>query len=69
MILRVDSDVQLAAEFLQANFVAAKLLPIAEALAKLVPLLWERYDREAVVPLSLSYSGSMVSKDCQPPTD
>jgi hypothetical protein len=54
MTLEVDPDVLATAEFLQRNFAATKLAPIAEALAVLAPILWGRYAREAISPLSLS---------------
>lgn len=53
MQIETDPDVKAAAEFLQENFAATKLVPIVEALAALAPLLWGRYDREVVTTLEL----------------
>jgi hypothetical protein len=56
MELEIDPDVKAAAEFMQANFAATKLIPVAEALSALAPILWGRYGREVVTPLSLTAS-------------
>jgi hypothetical protein len=50
MTLEIDPDVHAAAAYLQRNFPAAKLVPIAEAISSLAPILWGRYGREIVEP-------------------
>jgi hypothetical protein len=46
MNLILDPDTQRLAEFMQGTFPATKLIPLAEALAALAPILWKRYGRE-----------------------
>ena len=53
MQIEFDPDVKAAAEFMQANFAAPKLVPISEALCALAPILWGRYGREGIQPLAL----------------
>lgn len=53
MNLSIDKDLECIASFMEANFAATKLVPLAEALALLAPSLWGQYDREALVPLAL----------------
>ena len=55
MELKMDADVKAAAEFLQANFAASKLVAISESLRAVAPLLWGHCDgREAIKPLELT---------------
>ena len=61
-MLHIDPDVAAAAEFLQANFAAKKLVPIVEALSGLAPILWDRYGREAIVPTVLRPATSPVEQ-------
>lgn len=51
--MNADSDVEAVARFMQANIAAAKLVPVAEAIASLAPALWGRYGRDALVTLTL----------------
>ena len=60
MLLEIDPDVKAAAEFMQAKFAATKLIPVAEALSALAPILWGRHGREVVTPLELVPNPSAV---------
>lgn len=53
MEVEIDSDVQAVAEFMQRNVPASRLVAVAEAAAKLAPLLWGRYEKEDVAALLL----------------
>jgi hypothetical protein len=50
----IDDDLRVVAEFMQRNVAAAKLVPVAEAVHALAPLLWGHYSRDDVMPLTLS---------------
>jgi hypothetical protein len=54
MPIIVDDDLRTVAEYMQANVPAAKLVATADALSAVAPLLWGRYERQAVVPLGLT---------------
>jgi len=47
-VLKVDSDVQALAEFMQTKIAASRLVAVAEGLAAMAPLLWGQYQPEAV---------------------
>lgn len=53
MRLEIDPDVQAVAEFMQRNVPAARLVSVAEAAAKLAPILWGGYEKEGVSALLL----------------
>lgn len=58
MPIIVDDDLRTVAEYMQANVAAAKLVPLAEALNAVAPLLWGRYGRDDLVALSLGRAAS-----------
>lgn len=53
MDILLDDDLRAVAEFMQRHVAAAKLVPIAEAMNALAPILWGRYGRDALTPLVL----------------
>lgn len=53
MRLEIDPDVQAVTEFMQRNVPAARLVSVAEAAAKLAPILWGEYEKEGVSALLL----------------
>lgn len=53
MIVEMDPDLQRVAEFMQANFEASKLVPIAQGLSAISPLLWGRYGEVEIRTLEL----------------
>jgi hypothetical protein len=65
MEIKLDSDVQAVAEFMQANVSATKLVSVAEDLSKIGRLLWSRYPQEPSLGLTLlepqPTSGSLPS--------
>lgn len=63
MKLEANEDVKTVLDFMQKNFAAAKLIPIAEAVSSLAPILWGRYGREPINCLSLS---SPISVEREP---
>jgi hypothetical protein len=48
MVIKVDQDVQDVIEFMQTRVAAHKLVGVANGLASLAPLLWDRYEQERV---------------------
>lgn len=64
MDLIIDNDVKAVAEFMQSNMTAARLVPVAQAVARLAPILWGRYRPEEIDALMLAHpqlSGSETS--------
>jgi hypothetical protein len=55
MELIIDPDVKAVAEFMQSSVQACRLVSVAQAVAKLAPILWDIYDAEAVRALSLEH--------------
>lgn len=53
MELKLDSDVQAVAEYMQRIIPAGKLISVAEQLPKLAELLWSRYEQEPCIALTL----------------
>jgi hypothetical protein len=53
MQFECDPDVQAAAEFMQRNIPASRLVNVAESVAALAPLLWGQYETEHVAALRL----------------
>jgi hypothetical protein len=53
MELEIDPDVKAVIELMQSSMAAAKLVPVAEAVAALAPILWGRYETEDVTVLRL----------------
>ena len=45
----LDPDVQAVAEFMQRNFSATRLVPIANGIAKLSPVIWGQFSQEELV--------------------
>lgn len=56
MDLNIDPDVKSVAEFMQSNFAAARLIGIADGVARLAPILWGQYRAEEVSALWLQSS-------------
>lgn len=55
MQITIDPDVGQAASYLCRTFEAAKLVQIAEALARLAPALWGHYgDADKLRPIALT---------------
>gem|GEM_PF-4564557 len=50
----VDPEVEAVLQFMQDRFSATRLVPIAEAVSALAPVLWGRYGREAIAPLTIT---------------
>lgn len=55
MTVRVDTDLEALAEFMQSKFPAARLVSLAESIAALAPSLWGRYQPEPVQALVVEY--------------
>ncbi len=55
MELMIDDDVRAVAEFMQQRVAAARLVPVAEGIAKVASLLWGRYTPEDVRVLRLEH--------------
>lgn len=53
MEVKMDADVAAVASFMQTTLPAAKLVSVARAIGEVAPLLWRRYDTDAVIPLAL----------------
>lgn len=53
MQLAIDQDVKEVLEFMQQRFAAGKLCPVAAGVARIAPLLWDRYQAEPIDTLSL----------------
>jgi len=53
MKIEVDPDLQGAAEWMQRNIPAAKLVAVASGLASFAPLLWGQYQPEAIQAIRL----------------
>jgi hypothetical protein len=49
----LDDDVKAVAEFMQTKIAASRLISVADGLAAIAPLLWGRYEPEAVQALRL----------------
>lgn len=50
----IDPDVHLVLEFMQRNLQCSRMVSVAEAVAKLAPILWGHYDAEGLAPLTLA---------------
>ena len=48
MELILDPDVKAVAEFMQSQIPASRLVSVADGLAKLAPILWDKYEAESV---------------------
>jgi hypothetical protein len=44
----VDDDVKAVAEFMQGRIAASRLVAVADGLAAMAPLLWGRFQPEAI---------------------
>ena len=53
MDLIVDEDVKAVLEFMQHRMPASKLMPAAEAIGKMGPVLWGHHGKEDFIPLFL----------------
>jgi hypothetical protein len=53
MDLIIDSDLKAVAEFMQRNLPVTKLVPVADALAAIAPILWASFEAESVAALRL----------------
>ena len=62
--LKMDADVAAVVHYMQTTLPATKLVSVAQAVSDLAPLLWRRYDQEAVLPLELLASSDLV--ECKP---
>ena len=65
MDLVIDSDVKAVAEFMQSHFAASRLVSVAQAMARLAPILWGRYPPEEIDALMLAhhqFNGSAISR-------
>ena len=49
----IDPDIKSVAEFMQTSIAANRLVPVAEGLAKMAPILWGRFAPEEVATLRL----------------
>lgn len=65
MEIILDSDVQAVAEFMQGRLPTARLVAVAEALSSLAPILWGKYQPEAVEVLRLRNS-PLTTLSCEP---
>jgi hypothetical protein len=52
-VLTIDPEVHAVVEFMQRNLQCSHMVAVAEAVAKLAPILWGRYAAEQVTPLQL----------------
>jgi hypothetical protein len=57
MEIIIDNDVKAVLEFMQRNFVAARLISIAAGVNDVAPILWNRHARESIDTLSLVAAG------------
>ena len=53
MELLVDSDLKAVIEFMQGHLPAAKLVAVANAVAKIAPALWGHFEAEDIAALRL----------------
>ena len=49
----VDDDVQAVAEFMQGKIAASRLVAVADGLAAIAPLLWGRFQPDAIQAIRL----------------
>lgn len=64
-IVVVDPDVQVVAEFMQTRIAASRLVAVSDGLAAIAPLLWGRFQPEAVQALRLDV-GSISAAEQTP---
>lgn len=55
MLVGMDKDVQMVAEFMQNHFPAPVLVSVASGLNALAPVLWGHYPARNVIPLALEH--------------
>jgi hypothetical protein len=53
MNMIVDEDVRAVAQFMQERLPASRLVPVADGIAAIAPLLWGHFQREEVRTLRL----------------
>lgn len=53
LTLNVDPEVQAVASYMQQHIQAARLVSVAQAVARLAPSLWGNYEPETCEPLRL----------------
>lgn len=51
MEIQMHSRLMMVANFMQKNIETSELVPIAEALALIAPVLWGHYDSGSIIPL------------------
>ena len=63
----IDEDVQKILEFMQRNLQCSRLVPVAEAISKVAPILWAQHEREDISILSLQENVPAPTLDYDPP--
>jgi hypothetical protein len=59
----VDADVQAVADFMQTRISASRLVAVADGLAAIAPLLWGRFQPEAIQAIRLESEPIAVVAD------
>lgn len=63
MNLEIDEDVKAVAEFMQERIAASRRVSVADGLARLAPLIWDRHSVEEVAVMRLSLDKPISDHD------